>query len=71
MVIGSRGAKVGGSQPPLNFGRGGVEPPLIFRKICVEILKGGLLPKFLKSRPFLIALRRIAKKWSFLMRKNS
>ena len=46
--------------------------PLIFRKICVEILKSGLfLHKILKSRPFLIALRRIAKKWTFSMRKNS
>ena len=76
MVIGSRGAKVGGvggvATPPEFWKGGGVEPPpLIFRKICVEILKRGLLPKFLKSRPFLIALRRIAKKWSFLMRKNS
>ena len=62
------------SQPLLNFGRGGggVEPPPIFRKICVEILISGLLlRKILKSRPFLIALRRIAKKWTFLMRKNS
>ena len=46
-----RGAKVGGllggSQPPMNFGRG-VEP-LIFRKICVEILKSRLFyEKFLK-----------------------
>ena len=51
-VQGRQSRGVGGSQPPLNFGRG-VEPPLIFRKICVEILKSGLfLHKFLKSRPF-------------------
>ena len=43
-----------------------------FRKICVEILKSGpFLRKILKSSPFLIALRRIARKWTFLMRKHS
>ena len=51
LIDDDRGAKVGGlggSQPPLNFGRG-VEPPLIFRKICVEILKiGPFCVKFLK-----------------------
>ena len=67
----TRGAKVGGRNPPPNFGRG-VEPPLIFRIIYVEIVKSGpFWRKILKSRPFLIALRRIAKKWTFLMRKNS
>ena len=61
-----------GVATPPKFLEGGVEPPLIFRKICVEILKSGLfLRKIPKSRPFLIALRRIAKKWTFLKRKNS
>ena len=51
---------------------GGLQPPLIFRKNCVEILKSGLfLCKILKSSPFLIALRRIAKKWTFSLCKNS
>ena len=51
----TRGAKVGGVgvvATPLNFGRG-VESPLIFRKICVEIIKIRLFyVKFLKVGHF-------------------
>ena len=47
-----RGAKVGGvggvATPP-EFWKGGLNPPLIFRKICVEIMKIRLFcVKFLK-----------------------
>ena len=45
MFEGDRGAKVGG----VGILEGGVEPPLIFRKICVEIIKIRLFcVKFLK-----------------------
>ena len=59
----SRGAKVGGV--------GGVATPPEFWKGGLILKRELFLHKFLKSRPSLIALRRIAKKWSFLMRKNS
>ena len=38
-----------GVATPPEFWKGGLNRPLIFRKICVEILKGGLFcVKFLK-----------------------
>ena len=49
----TQGRQSGGGLNPPWILEGGVEPLLIFRKICVEILKSGLfLRKIFKSRPF-------------------
>ena len=64
------GGGLGGLQPPLNFGEGGLTPPPDFAKQTLTLLTldffWSLSIEILKSRLFLIALRKNAKKWTFL-----